>query len=79
MKNKYYPYEGMEFHLNQSIVKHTHEDKEEMDKSQAHFEASNLFQQALNESDHHLRKMKIKKYKQFCADHKIEEFSKTKL
>jgi len=73
--NKFYPYKGQEFHLNIAANNHTHQDPEKMELSSKHFEASGLWMQAIQEDDHHLRKMKIKKYKKYCADHKIEEFT----
>lgn len=74
MGNKFYPYNALEFHINESIANHTHTDKAKADKAQAHFEASGLYQDAMNENDHDLKIMKIKKYKAFCKKNKIKAY-----
>jgi hypothetical protein len=68
---KYFPYMGIEFHLAESVKTH----RTEPDVSQHHFEASGMFQEAQNESDLDLKKIKIQKYKQYCKEKKIKAFS----
>jgi len=70
-RQEYFPYQGLEFHLAASIRMQRENPKE----ADAHYVASEMFTNIGLESDLDIKKEKIKRYKSYCKEHKIDAFS----